>query len=386
LGFADHEADREPDATRVHAQRRDRIAEAAIRADGSRPGSLSAASVLSMSQAAGNRGTARLLRSKITKRPVGEPGEGILTGYEPREKDDSRTTPGRVEDTKDGTLLTNFAVNDNGIKPEHERALRKLFKDLRWDSKESLFPIKEIIGFTDAVHRKGGNEELREDRAITVQGFLQIIGTIPANQGVTSAAPSTRFVDTNATRPGRARNRSVVISTDAFLPPDPPPPKPKPKQEEHTKWFIGGMGSFAMPFKPGVAIDIELFRIREDGGNRFAVAFAGGGPGVTLDLGALLKDAVFASKVLAFVLKLIASGAVSLDVIEGSEKPFSTVAPANKRSFFGIGVINHTTLGDFGIEHIGLPPHTRPEDIELSGQQISLGLTEDLVEGLWIPI
>lgn len=151
----------------------------------------------------------------------GTQGAGASGGYEPGEKEESRTSPGGVEETKDGTLLFNFAENSNAIKPEHEARLRKFVRDARLDSKESLFPIKEIVGFGDAVNRQGGNTELREDRALTIQAFLSIIGTIDANIGIARPAAPDRFIDTNETRAGRSHNRAVLITTDAFLPPDP---------------------------------------------------------------------------------------------------------------------------------------------------------------------
>jgi outer membrane protein OmpA-like peptidoglycan-associated protein len=151
----------------------------------------------------------------------GTQGVGAFGGYEPGEKEESRTSPGGVEETKDGTLLFNFAVNSNAIKPEHEVRLRKFVREARLDSKESLFPIKEVVGFGDAVNRQGGNTELREDRALTIQGFLSMIGTIDANIGTARPAAPDRFIDTNETRAGRSHNRAVLITTDAFLPPDP---------------------------------------------------------------------------------------------------------------------------------------------------------------------
>jgi outer membrane protein OmpA-like peptidoglycan-associated protein len=185
--------------------------------------------VLALQRSAGNRATVALLqRTKVTKRKVGERGTGAATGYEPGEKEASRTSTGQVESTKDGTLLFDIAVNSNDFKAEHETQLRKMFKDLRWDSTRSLFPIKEIVGFTDAVHRQAGNEELREERADTVQAFLQIIGAHKSNVGVVRAAPADRFIDTNETRAGRAHNRAVLIVTDAFLPPPDPDPPPVP--------------------------------------------------------------------------------------------------------------------------------------------------------------
>jgi outer membrane protein OmpA-like peptidoglycan-associated protein len=197
---------------------------------------LGAARVLALQRSAGNRAVARLLGRSETRHPrvllrqtaaeranrtAGRPGVGALAGYDPGEREASRTSPGGVESTEDGFLLFNFAVNGDVIKAEHEAALRKFVRDSKLDSKESLFPIKEIIGFGDAVHRQGGNAELREDRAESVQSFLSQIGTIDANLGVARAAASDRFITTNETAVGRARNRAVLITTEAFLPPEP---------------------------------------------------------------------------------------------------------------------------------------------------------------------
>lgn len=348
------------------------------------PGTISPDSVLALQRAVGNRATAQLLRSTITKRPVGKRGVGASGGYELGEKEESRTSAGGVEETKDGTLLFNFAVNDNVIKPEHETHLRKLVKDLRWDSKDSLFPIKEIIGFTDAVYRKGGNTELRADRADSVQAFLEMVGTIRANSGIFTAAPPERFVATNETREGRARNRAVVITTDAFLPPEPPPPKPTPEVKPHTKWLIGEVGSVQPPIKEGVSVNVILVRVREDtlGGRRFGVAFVGGGPGVGIDLGDLKKI----SKIVRVILKAISSAAIDFDAITGEEHPFVTRKPASKQDFLGNGLVLHVDLGPFEIQRVALPMHTTPEDIDLGGPQVAISLGAGAETGLWIPL
>jgi outer membrane protein OmpA-like peptidoglycan-associated protein len=340
-----------------------------------------------LQRAAGNRSGLQLLHRRVTKRRVGEPGVGASTGYEAGEKAASQISPGRVEDTKDGTLLFDFAVNSNGIKQEHEAKLRQMFKDLRWDSKESLFPIKEIIGFTDAVHRQGGNVALREDRADTVQAFLQIIGTIKANQGVVRAAPEDRFVATNETRDGRARNRSVLIVTDAFLPPEPPPPTPKPETKAHTKWQIGEVASIQPPIKEGISVNVLLVRVREDvaGGRKFALAFAGVGPGLGIDLGDLKKIQKL-RKIAKIILKTIASLGIDADAITGDEHPFTTREPATKSDFFGQGLVAHVDVGPGEIEQVGLPMHTTPEAIDLGGLQVGLSLGAGVETGVWIPL
>src|SRR5438046_10380169 len=84
----------------------------------------STSGLVELQRAAGNRATRRLLRAQITKRRVGERGIGSAGGYEPGEQQASQSSPGGVEETKDGTLLFNFAVNSNGIKPEHDARMR----------------------------------------------------------------------------------------------------------------------------------------------------------------------------------------------------------------------------------------------------------------------
>ena len=173
-----------------------------------------------MQRAAGNRAAGRVLARRIGD-VVEIPDVG---GYEPGEKEESRkpSSPGEIESSVEGTLLFNYGVNSTVFKAEHEAHLRKLITQNRWDSKESLFPIKEIIGFGDAVTRKGGgNTDLRLERADVVQAFLQMQGVISINLGVIKAAPADHFITSNETRRGRARNRAVLITTDAFLPPEP---------------------------------------------------------------------------------------------------------------------------------------------------------------------
>jgi hypothetical protein len=240
----------------------------------------------------------------------------------------SRTSTGGVEETPEGTLLFDFAINDPVIKTEHEAKPRQMSADLRWDRQDSLFPIKEIIGFTDAVRRQGGNTQLRLDRADSVQAFVEMLGTHPSNLGAIAAAPPERFLATNDTRGGRARNRAVLIATDAFPPPD-PPPTPIPEDKAHTEWFIGEVGSIQPPLKQGVSVNVVLARIRENapGGARFAYAFVGGGPGLGVDLGDIKK----LRKIIQVILKAISTLAIDFDAITGDEHEFTTLRPGQER-------------------------------------------------------
>jgi outer membrane protein OmpA-like peptidoglycan-associated protein len=343
-----------------------------------------------LQRSAGNRATGRLLRqvaaapNGISRRPVGEPGVAASAGYAPGEKEASRGTPGGVEETPEGTLLFDFAINDPVIKGEHEAKLRQMFSDLHWDRPDSLFPITEIIGFTDAVRRRqGSNTELRLDRADSVQAFLEMLGAHPSNLGAIAAAPPERFLATNDTIEGRARNRSVVIATDAFLPPD-PPPTPEPEDKAHTEWFIGEVGSIQPPLEPGVSVNVVRARIREKppGTAKFAYAFVGGGPGLGVDLGDIKK----LRKVIQVILKAISALAIDFDALTGDEHEFETLRAVGKSDFFGLGLILHVDAGPEEIQRVGLRMDTKPAEIDLGGPQLAIGVSAGAETGVWIPL
>jgi outer membrane protein OmpA-like peptidoglycan-associated protein len=341
-----------------------------------------------LQRSAGNRATGRLLRQvaapRITRRDVGEPGVAASAGYQPGEREASRISPGGVGELPEGTLLFDFAINDPVIKSEHEAKLRQMFAALHWDRPDSLFPIKEIIGFTDAVRRRqGSNTELRSDRADSVQAFVEMLGAHPSNLGAIAAAPPERFLATNETIEGRARNRSVVIATDAFLPPDPPPP-PVKEDKAHMQWFIGEVGSIQPPLEPGVSVNVVLARIREKppGTAKFAYAFVGGGPGAGVDLGDIKK----LRKVIRVILTAISSLAIDFDALTGEEHGFETLRAVSKSDFFGLGLVIHAEAGPGEVQKVGLPMDTDPPAIDLGGAQIAIGASAGTEAGPWIPL
>jgi outer membrane protein OmpA-like peptidoglycan-associated protein len=315
-----------------------------------------------------------LARYKPTRTSdFGRGGVGASAGYDLDEKKWSFSDPGQVEEHAGFIILSHFSVNSSSLKKEHREFLDKLLKSTKLDQPTSLFPIREITGFTDAVNRARGNEELREWRAESVHDDLEFIGVHPSNNGVPAAARADKFLSDNETREGRARNRAVVLRYDAFLPPDPPPPKPKPRAEPHTNWAMGFIGNLAPPAEPGISLTIALFRVREvPRGEKFMVAMIGGGPGLSVDLSVLLKDATFIAKILKFIAGAIAGGSIGIDDIQGKEEPFKTRSEAHKRDFFGMGLIMHAGGAHLGTTQVGFPPHTIPEGIP-APTSISLG-------------
>jgi outer membrane protein OmpA-like peptidoglycan-associated protein len=304
--------------------------------------------------------------------------------YKQNEKKNSLKTPGGITETAEGLLFFGFPVNSQRLKPEHKEKLHHIVKAFDLANPATLTPIRKVIGFTDDVRRSGGNVPLREDRADTVQLFMLFAGGDINVLGESVGAPSTQFVATNETPAGREQNRSALIIFDATIP-EPPPVRPAPAAKPHTKWTIAEIGSVQPPVKDGISVNISLFRIREDivGGQRFVLAFGGGGPGLGVDTTDFIKNV---SKLGQFILKSVTSLSIDADAITGDEQPFTTRDPVSKADFAGPGLVLHADAGPAGAELIGLPMHTTPEAIDMSGPQVSAGIGAGAEAGLFIPL
>jgi outer membrane protein OmpA-like peptidoglycan-associated protein len=305
-------------------------------------------------------------------------------GYEPGEKAASAKSPGKVERTSEGIVLFGFPVNKQFTKPEHRARLRQIVTDFDLANPNTVTPIRKIIGFTDDIRRSGGNVALREDRAEAVRSVLSSTGGEESVLGDDVGAPAGQFIATNDTREGRERNRAVIITFDTKMP-EPPEAGSVPVFKPHTKWAIAEIGSFQPPVKQGISVNITLLRVREDvvDGQRFVLAFAGGGPGLGLDVLGPLKNV---TKLGQFIIKAIASTSIDMDAITGEEQPFTTRDPATKADFAGPGLILHTEITLVEVERVGLPMHTTPEAIDLGGGQVAAGIGAGAETGLFLPL
>ncbi len=119
------------------------------------------------------------------------------------------TGPGRIEiPSPDRVVLTNFDIERATLKPEWVGAIALVANMLNLDPSREA----EIIGHTDDTGPSDFNLDLSLDRADTMQQELE--GRVlepavasPLTVGLGEAVP----LDTNATAPGRERNRRVEI-------------------------------------------------------------------------------------------------------------------------------------------------------------------------------
>jgi outer membrane protein OmpA-like peptidoglycan-associated protein len=110
------------------------------------------------------------------------------------------------------TAQTSFDVNSTQIKPGFHSTLNKIAKIVNKYGKTSL----TLVGYTDSTGSVAYNKQLSEQRAASVQAYLQSQGVIPQRlstmgMGVENPRAS------NATPEGRAQNRRVEIIIEPIV-------------------------------------------------------------------------------------------------------------------------------------------------------------------------
>ncbi len=282
--------------------------------------------------------------------------------YEPGEAEGSLNSPGLIEKTPSGFVLFNFGVNKSFIKPEHQKFLNDLIKQLRLDDPGTEKAISVISGFTDGVDVESRNATLRKTRADTVQIFLESHGAAQETVGVIRNTPAGNFLAPNTTRQGRARNRAVTINLASMIvPPVPPPPPPQPKVAKSTKWALQSNLTASVPTKPGVAISTVNFILHDrENRKKFLLQFTGFGGG--------------------FGLSFPASVALP------APTDFETTVPVEASDFNGGGAIRQASIGlglGFSVGDAQLHVTTKPAQVDISGFQFSFGADISFIGGQW---
>jgi outer membrane protein OmpA-like peptidoglycan-associated protein len=167
--------------------------------------------VLGLQRTAGNRAFAGTL-SESGPSDLGQPGVGSADGYLPGERGFADIS-GRGRRPTDVTrrVLYSFPVNKPFVKPEHRARLRRLVHDMRLDQPDTITPVAKIVGFGDAVHRRGGTIELRQDRAEAVELFLLSSGALESNIGPLS--PPRATTSSPRMRPSRGERATAPWSS-----------------------------------------------------------------------------------------------------------------------------------------------------------------------------
>ncbi len=155
---------------------------------------------------------------------------------EPGEVTASHTAAGiltkDVEITDKGVLVTDFGIDSRRLKPGAKSELASLIHQLETDP--SITEIK-IHGFSDCIGPGDApyHKWLRTERALRVRDLLGPVAR--SRVKFVGPAPLGTFVGPNTDRPGRARNRSVLIEfrREITVEPEtvtarcrPPPPAP----------------------------------------------------------------------------------------------------------------------------------------------------------------
>lgn len=126
-------------------------------------------------------------------------------------KEEQRRSEIEIERVRDDLLkLTfdsevTFDVDSSQIKPSFQSSLDKVSDVIAKYESEA-----EIVGHTDSTGSEGYNQQLSEERALSVRGYLVRQGT-PTQQLSSSGEGETRPRATNETEAGRQLNRRVEI-------------------------------------------------------------------------------------------------------------------------------------------------------------------------------
>ncbi|MGD8447061.1 MAG: DUF4157 domain-containing protein [Desulfobacterales bacterium] len=185
-------------------------------------------------------------RQQTLQRLVACEGAEQCPRREHGESQRSQTTPHRVSiypDREFGMLVSNFAVNDQHVKPD--LAVNTSWITFTHHMGSTARGTWEILGFTDCQGTEATNRSLRRGRAVSVAALLPVPTRAASRLRRTDGANLGDCIDRNLSEAGRSRNRSVLIrrlpgSAGPTAPPAPAPIGPvRPR---------GARGNFCVPY------------------------------------------------------------------------------------------------------------------------------------------
>jgi outer membrane protein OmpA-like peptidoglycan-associated protein len=310
------------------------------------------------------------------------PAEGVpetqsthQVGYRPGERARSLAAHADVDRLGEYRFsLSNFAVNQAQLKPDHADFLGLLVSGFGLSREPPGAHVRMIEGYTDLVDTEAKNEPLRRMRADAVaQHLLNRLQVPPENIDVVRGAPPGSLLTDNSTPEGRSQNRSVTIEleplrapTDHVIP-----------QHTSTKWSLTSHATIAAGAIGGFGAG--LFKLTDlTNGESRQIYFVGAG---------------LAGGLGAFRVKG-AGDLIIPPLITGSypsPTQFETTIPHTFADFEGRGVIDLLS-GDIvvagyqlGWAHFAHVDTTEDKGIWIGGFQAGgLGLTGAILEGQWI--
>jgi hypothetical protein len=124
----------------------------------------------------------------------------------------SRSTPHQVniyQPTTFGILISNFAINEKGVKPD--LASNPVWITFIRDMPSTAHGRWEILGFSDCRGTEARNRALRFERATEIFSILPSTASAQVSSSSVYAANLADCISSNLSESGRSRNRSVLV-------------------------------------------------------------------------------------------------------------------------------------------------------------------------------